>query len=80
MQDMQIQIQSVITYLLNVGISIDQLANALLAGDPDETLSSRCGKQALGGCRLCAGFCWLLGLLHRNHCTWAIERDRGDKV
>lgn len=27
--------------LLNVAIAVDQLANALLAGQPDETLSSR---------------------------------------
>lgn len=28
-------------YLLNVAIALDQLANALLLGSPDETLSSR---------------------------------------
>ena len=28
-------------YLLNLGIAFDQLVNALLRGDPDETLSSR---------------------------------------
>ena len=32
-------------YILNVLIAIDQLANSLLAGDPDETLSSRVGKM-----------------------------------
>lgn len=29
-------------YLLSLVIAFDQLANALLAGSPDETLSSRC--------------------------------------
>ncbi len=33
-------------YLLNVLISIDQLANAILLGDPDETISSRAAKRS----------------------------------
>ncbi len=33
------------TYGYNVGIAIDQLANALLAGSPDETLSARCYRS-----------------------------------
>lgn len=28
-------------YLRNVAVGVDQLGNALLAGDPDETVSSR---------------------------------------
>lgn len=35
-------------YLLNVLIGIDQLANALCGGCPDETISSRLGKMARG--------------------------------
>ena len=31
-----------LAYLLNVAIAVDQMANALLAGSPDESLSSRC--------------------------------------
>jgi len=31
-------------YLVNILLSIDQFGNALLAGDPDETISSRLGK------------------------------------
>lgn len=34
-------------YGLNVLISVDQLANALRLGDPDETISSRLGKLKL---------------------------------
>ena len=33
------------SYGYNVGIAIDQLANALLAGSPDETLSARCYRS-----------------------------------
>ena len=65
-------------YLFGLAIAIDQLVNALLAGDPDETLSSRCGKRAMvKGCWLCLGLCSLLGLIHRDHCLWAIEHDEG---
>ena len=33
-------------YLLNLLISIDQFANAVTGGDPDETISSRFGKRS----------------------------------
>lgn len=33
------------TYLLSVGIAIDQLINALIGGAPDETLSSRAHRM-----------------------------------
>lgn len=32
-------------YVWNLLIAIDQLANAILAGDPDETISSRAAKR-----------------------------------
>ena len=34
----------ILKYLLNILIAIDQLGNAILFGDPDETISSRCAK------------------------------------
>lgn len=37
--------------LLNVAIAVDQLANALLAGQPDETLSSRAHRMRVKGHR-----------------------------
>lgn len=33
-------------YVLNILIAIDQLGNAILGGDPDETISSRAAKNA----------------------------------
>ena len=38
-------------YFLNILISLDQMGNTLLGGDPDETISSRLGKlkQKHGG-------------------------------
>lgn len=38
-------------YIWNLLIAIDQFFNALFAGDPDETLSSRMGKRARLGCK-----------------------------
>ena len=32
-------------YLINIVIAIDQTINAILAGDPDETLSARAWRQ-----------------------------------
>lgn len=66
-------------YSGNVLIALDQLGNALLAGDPDETLSSRCGKRRSAGCRVCCALCWLLDWVHRGHCDWAVERDEGTR-
>ncbi len=38
-------------YMLNLGIALDQLANAVLAGDPDETMSSRAWRAEQKGQR-----------------------------
>lgn len=32
-------------YIVNLLIAVDQLANAILFGDPDETISSRASKR-----------------------------------
>ena len=36
-------------WFLNMAIAIDQLANAVLRGDPDETLSSRAYRMHMKG-------------------------------
>lgn len=66
-------------YLWNVLISIDQLINTvLLAGAPDETISSRMGKHvAKKDCPACNLLCWLLNLIDKNHCQKSIELDEG---
>jgi len=68
-------------YLLNILIAIDQLLNALLFGDPDETLSSRMGKYVVRGrgfipCVLCK----LLDMVfsEKDHCKNSIELDEGN--
>lgn len=64
-------------YAWNVLISLDQLLNTLLGGDPDETLSSRMGKRARKGDKLGRCFCAVLDVLDKNHCEKSIERDEG---
>lgn len=68
-------------YGWNILVSLDQLANTLLAGDPDETLSSRMGKYVQRGrgwipCRICK----LLDVVfkQKNHCLNNIETDEGN--
>jgi len=66
-------------YFWNLLIAVDQLANTLLAGDPDETISSRCGKRVRAGkCYLCGPLCWVLGRLDKYHCQKSIEEDEGE--
>ena len=60
----------------NVLIALDQRANALTGGDPDETISSRVGK-----CVRVGRLRWLGALLDEifgpRHCENSIEPDEG---
>jgi ribosome biogenesis GTPase A len=65
-------------YVWNLLISVDQLINALLAGAPDETLSSRMGKHVRkNDCVLCKIICRLLNIIDKGHCERSIEEDEG---
>ncbi|MFC6633535.1 hypothetical protein [Microbulbifer taiwanensis] len=65
-------------WLWNLLIALDQLANALLGGDPDETISSRMGKAVREErCVLCRFLCDLLHRIDPNHCQKSIEEDEG---
>lgn len=64
-------------FLINVAVVVDQAANVLLGGDPDETISSRCFKQ-LATCRVCRLLCAVLNLIDRDHCAKAVELDEGE--
>lgn len=62
-------------YIWNMLIALDQLANAILLGDPDETISSRAAKlQHLRGW-------WLLGRflewIDPDHLAKSLEADEG---
>ncbi len=71
-------------YCVNILISIDQLGNTILGGDPDETISSRIGrfKFAHDGkipwtAPLLKIIDWCLDKIDPNHCIDAIEGDEG---
>lgn len=70
-------------YLYNLGLSLDQLLNAILLGDPDESVSGRCGRAMKSG----KPKFWVPGLTafidamafivarEMNHCSNAIEPE-----
>jgi hypothetical protein len=74
-------------WLLNILISVDQLGNTILGGDPDETISSRLGKLKVrhGGnipwyrpvSKIVA---WGLDKIDPNHSIDAIEYDEGENA
>ena len=72
-------------YVWNILIAIDQLFNAALGGDPDETISSRLGKWATTGyykardSRLVVWAIanWVVNKFESNHFEKSIEPDEG---
>lgn len=62
-------------YFLRILISIDQLANTILGGNEDETISSRAAKAKLQGKRWGCVLCKLLDKFDKNHCDKSIELD-----
>lgn len=65
-------------YIWNILIAIDQFANTILGGDPDETISSRMGKLiAERKCRLCKMICRVLDWFEIHHCQKSVETDEG---
>ena len=73
-------------YFYNLFLAFDQLANTIIGGDPDETLSSRIGKCQRGDHGLfirimATPWAWLLNVLFIwqgwNHCIRCIEDDEG---
>lgn len=65
-------------YALRVLVALDQLGNAILNGDEDETISSRAAKAARLAKPWGISLCWFLDLLDPGHCERVIECDEGD--
>lgn len=68
-------------YLRNLFIAVDQLVNTILGGDPDETISSRLGKNYNG--TIAERFVdWLFSWQHKKegHCEASIEKDEGNQA
>ena len=75
------------TYGMNLAVSLDQLANVLLLGDCDETISSRTGKAVASGKakwwvksfgKLVDWLAWTF-FKDPDHCNRAIESDEPSK-
>lgn len=64
-------------YLINVFIATDQWINAVLfGGDPDETISSRLGRN-YDGTWIEKFVNWLFKWQKDDHCSNSIEYDEG---
>lgn len=62
-------------YCRNLWIAIDQLVNALLFGNPRETISSRCARRiARRNCRLCQLLCRALHAVDPAHCEKSLTQ------
>lgn len=58
-----------------LAVAVDQFANVLALGLPDETISSRAYKASLKGKRWGCILCALLDKLDKNHCAKSVEWD-----
>lgn len=56
------------TWVLNVLIGLDQFANTLIGGAPDETISSRASRARTRGARWGRWLCACLDWLDPGHC------------
>ena len=71
-------------YFWNLLIAIDQFFNAVLLGDPDETISSRLGKwldlpKDSWRYTIASAICRVLRKFDDNHCRKSVEKDEGDR-
>ncbi len=64
-------------WIKDILIGVDQLGNALLRGDPDETISSRAAKAQLKGKTWGCVLCKFLDKIDPDHCQKSIEKDEG---
>lgn len=63
-------------YIYNILIASDQLLNTMFGGNPDDTLSSRLGKDRDRGHIVGCVLCKFLDIFENDHCTKSIERNR----
>ena len=70
-------------YAFNLLVGIDTLANAVLGGDPGETISSRLGKGVLADKPVHSVLAGVVDLLfeilfsQEDHCLKSIQHDEG---
>jgi hypothetical protein len=68
-------------YLLNILVAFDRMINAIISGDPDETLSSVAFRKNRdeGKWKFTKGFINKL-FFNPNHCNHAYDFDRNRKL
>lgn len=70
-------------YVFNVLVGIDLLANAIIGGDPGETISSRAGKGKIKGQPIHTLVSRVIDLIfemlfsQQDHCVNSIQHDEG---
>lgn len=65
-------------WVWNLLIAFDQLGNAVIAGDPDETISSRAGKALKKKRRWARTLCWGLDWIDPGHCKNSVDPSEGE--
>lgn len=76
-----IKFESLRKFRYGLWIATDQLVNAIHAGNPDITISSRVGYMAEQGSKTATAMAYIIDLLfyiaigQENHCAVSIERD-----
>jgi hypothetical protein len=64
-------------WVWNTLVQLDKFANAVLLGDPNETISSRADKAALAGVTWGCVLCKLLNYVQKGHCQLSLEAEAG---
>jgi hypothetical protein len=78
-EDATVPGRPILSYFRRLFVAVDQLANVLLGGHEDETISSRIGKDARRGRKMACVLCRIFDWLDPHHCEKAIERDEGKR-
>lgn len=65
-------------YLLNFAVLLDEAANTILGGSPNETISERSAKARAAGRRWGCLLCKLLDRINPGHCDRALTSTIGD--
>lgn len=65
-------------YLLNFLVLLDEAANTITGGSPNETISERAAKARNAGRRWGCVLCGLLNKVNPGHCDRALTSTIGD--
>lgn len=69
--------KAALRYVFHIAVALDQVANAVLGGYPDETVSIRAAFARNKGQRWGCVLCKLLDFVHPHHCSRSLLLRRG---